>query len=146
MMRKAVISVLVVALVAGLVAAPASAGKKKTKKEDWSMTGRPLPILSDASDTGCLEGQEGIHKTTHPFTTPGSGILEARIDNFQGDWDLYVVDENGVLAASDTSQLQGSPPQELILLPLKKGTDVAIVACNWAGGPTAEGHLVYTYK
>jgi hypothetical protein len=145
-MRKTVISVALVALVAA-VPGSALAGKKTIHKSFSAGPHAPIPVLSDADPNGCRNGEEGVHKTTVPFKTPGKGLLKVGLEAFEGDWDLYVTTKTGtVIAASDASQLQGSPQEENITVPLGAKKSVNIVACNWAGGPTAEGHYTYKYK
>ncbi|MDQ3985256.1 MAG: hypothetical protein M3280_02005 [Actinomycetota bacterium] len=147
-MRRALVSILVLGLVGGVVSAPALAGKKKTIKKEFSAGPHaPLPILADASPNGCLDGQEGLNKTTVAFKTPGKGLLDVTIHEFEGDWDMYVTTPDGsVLAASDSSQLQGAAQEERIQINLPAKKSFNIVACNWAGGPTAAGHYTYKYK
>ena len=151
-MRKALVSVLLLGLVAGaLSAAPAVAGKKKKKtvtvSEEFALGPHaPIPVLSDADPNGCRNGEEGVHKTTVPFTTPGKGIMTVKISAFEGDWDLYLLEGDNVIAASDTSQLQGAAASEQIMINLGAKKKVSIVACNWAGGPTASGSYTYKYK
>jgi hypothetical protein len=61
------------------------------------------------------------------------------MENFQGDWDLFVTDADGnPLVASTESQLQGAAPTEEVVIPLKKRYAFAIAACNWVGGPSAD--------
>ena len=145
-MRKTMVSVALVGLMAALPGS-ALAGKKTIHKEFSAGPHAPIPVLSDADPNGCRNGEEGVHKTTVPFKAPGKGVLSVGIDTFDGDWDLYVLSKSGsVLAASDASQLQGSPQEENISMRLGKKQAVQIVACNWAGGPTASGHYMYKYK
>ena len=151
-MRRVLISVLLLGLIAGaLSAAPAVAKKKKKKTVTISETftagpHAPIPVLSDADPNGCRNGENTVHKTTVPFTTPGKGILTVEISDFQGDWDLYLMEGTNVLAASDASQLQGAAASEQIMINLGAKKVVEIVACNWAGGPTAAGSYTYKYQ
>ena len=146
-MRKTVISIALVGLMAALPGS-AFAGKTKTIHKEFSVGPlAPLPVLSDADPNGCRSGQEGVHKTTIPFTAPKKGTLSVNLAEFDGDWDLYVTSKSGgVIAASDASQIQGSPQEENITVRLGTKQAVNIVACNWAGGPTAAGHYMYKYK
>lgn len=147
-MRKALVSILLIGLVSAMPGA-AVAGKKKTKTihEDLAFGPlAPLPYASDLGPEGCRMGEEGVHKTTFSFTTPAKGVLDVTLEAFEGDWDLYVMDGDNVLAASDQSQLQGAGASEKILIPLGKKKTIQIVGCNWAGGPTATGMYMYKYK
>jgi hypothetical protein len=150
-MRKALVTVLLLGLVAGaLSAAPAVAAKKKktiTVSEEFALGPHaPIPVASEADPNGCRNGQDAVHKTTIPFTTPAKGIMTVEISEFQGDWDLYLLEGDSVIAASDASQIQGSAASEQIMINLGAKKNVSIVACNWAGGPTAAGSYTYKYK
>ena len=148
-MRKVVVSVLAAGLVIGALAGPAAAGKKKTISKTFSAGPHaPLPN-AEAEDIGhsCLAGQEGVHKTTVSFKTPGKGKLSVGLHDFEGDWDLYVLDSKGaMIGVSEASQLQGAGPEENLTVSLAARKTYKIVACNFAGGPTASGHYRYTYK
>ena len=127
-----------------LVAAPGLAGKKKTVKKSFSVTAAPLPMSGSVQAGGCANGEEGVHKTTIPFKTPGKGTLSVELSNFVGDWDLHVAMNDSIIASSNgdhtavTEQLSG--------LRFAKGSQVEIIACNWSGGPTADGTYTYVYK
>lgn len=146
-MRKALASILAAGLVFGMLAGPAVAGKKKITKTFTAGPHVPLPNATEDLGHSCLAGEEGVHKTTIPFKTPGKGILDVSIENFQGDWDLYVIDAAGSrIGVSEASQLQEAPAVEQIMIPLAAKKTYSIVACNFAGGPTADGTYTYTYK
>ncbi|MDQ3986508.1 MAG: hypothetical protein M3280_08430 [Actinomycetota bacterium] len=145
-MRKSIILVMVVALALAVATAPATAGKKKTLKKSFSAQALPYPVTSSVQEGGCLNGAEAVHKVTTSFKTPGKGILDVEIFDFVGDWDLHITDAAGHTLASSTSPNDGNATEQVAGLPLKKGFKVNIVACNWAGGPTAEGEYVYKYK
>ncbi len=151
-MRKSIALLIAATVIGSVLAGPALAAKKKTVSEDWSAT-NPVPypasFVGDTGVVGCQEGEEGVTKTTHAFTAPGTGTLEVTLDAFEGDWDLFVFDSSGnQVAASDAGQvISMAPPGEQILgVKLRKGQEIGIVACNWLGGPTAEAHLTYAYK
>lgn len=154
-MRKTLVIVLVVGLVAAMVAAPAHAQKKKKKKqhkveESFEAQGLPFPNLSSLTGTeqrSCLAGIEGVHKTSHAFTTPGRGEMTAHMSGFTGDWDLFVTDADGKeLNGSVGDQTAGEPAEEEVWVALKAKEDVFVVACNWLGAPTAEVHFEYVYR
>ena len=149
-MRKMLALLMSAGLAVGMVAGPSAAGAKKKKIEDnVSLTAAPFPNLSSATGTptpGCTAGEEGVHKITTPLHVPGAGKLTADLA-FTGDWDLYVFDKkNLVIGSSALDQTQGAPMEEALSLKFKKMADITIVACNWAGAPTAELHykLIYT--
>ena len=152
-MRKALVSLVALGLVAGLSASPALAGKKKTKtiSDTISATAFPFPNLSSHTGTpvpGCAAGQEGVHRITTKLETPGAGILTFTMSGFTGDWDLYLFDEAGVaIARSDNAQVpDGAAPDEKIEVPLLAGKTYDLVVCNWAGAPQATADYKYVYK
>ena len=144
-MRKTITAILAFGLVGGLVAAPAAAGTKR-KTYDYALAANP--ILTDVDPMGCAgdESVEGVHKKTVAFKAPRhrrTGTLSFRLGEFEGDYDLYVLKGAAVLASSTTDNL--SQDYEAVSLRLRGGTKVSIVVCNWAGGPTAKGSLLYKY-
>lgn len=146
-MRKLVAIVSISALVLGLATAPALAGKKKkTVTEDWSVMAVPGPFdPGTAFPEGCLGmSVEGVHRVSHAFTTPGTGVLDASMTNFVGDWDLYVADADGNELGRSAGFVDVTT--ERVIVSAKKGQELSIVACNLYGGPTADLSLTYTYK
>ncbi|MDQ3962668.1 MAG: hypothetical protein M3277_01950 [Actinomycetota bacterium] len=131
-MSKAVTFLLALVLLATLGAAPATAGKKK--KGSFSAQ-NPVPALEACPQ----EAQEGLTKTSEPLKVPFNGVLTVKMTDFLGDWDLYVTDSDGdEIVSSVESQLTGSAPVEEVTIFLPKGMSVQMVACNYAGGPSAE--------
>lgn len=151
-MRKTLALIVSVGLATAALSAPALAGKKKKIEDTITVHAAPLPNYSSISGTespGCTAGVEGVHKVTTPLHVPGAGKMTADLKGFTGDWDLYVLNKKGqILGESINDQTAGAPMEEKISLKFKKMTDVAIVACNWAGTPQAELHykLLYTAK
>lgn len=145
-MRKLVAIVSISALVLGLAAAPALAGKKKkTVTEEWQAVAAPGPFDPTAGAGACPENAiEGVQRVTHVFTTPGNGSMDISMTNFQGDWDLYAVDSDGNTLGQSTGFVEATT--ERIILTLKKGQEIGIMACNFIGTPTADLSLTYTYK
>lgn len=133
--KRMIVVVCVLGLVAALTAAPASAGKKK-KKGSFTAT-NPVPF--PGTSTGCDEGPEGLSKTTEEVKVPFNGLLTVTMDNFQGDWDLFVKDGDGNLLNSGTgSQLTGENALEEVTMLVKKGLKLQIIPCNWLGGLSAD--------
>ena len=147
-MRKIMALVLAAGLAAVLVAAPASAGKKKRIDETFTAQALPLPNLSSATGTSmrsCFAGIEGVHRVTVDLGEPGKGTLTASMEGFTGDWDLAViVDEVYVYSVED--QTTGAPPEESVTFPVGAGQSVQVSACNYAGAPEAEVHYEGTFK
>jgi hypothetical protein len=127
-----------------LVASPAVAAKKKTVTEEWQVTAVPFPGADDHMQPDEECGVEDVSYAVHAFETPGRGTLEAAITDFQGEWDLYLTDSDGNVLASSVNFMAGSEERLVAALPAR--TEVSIYACNFAGGPTANGRLKYVYK
>ena len=128
-----------------VVAAPGLAGKKATIKKSFTATNAPFPMSGTVTPGGCANGEEGVHKTTIPFKTPGKGVLSVQLGNFVGDWDLHVA-LNGSIIASSSTDNTASASEQIPGLRFPKGAQVQIIACNWSGGPTADGSYTYVYK
>ena len=131
------------------LAAPAGAAPKKiTQSYDVTL---PVPFPADESMpdmTGCINGQETATRHTKAVTLPAAGTLSVKVD-FEGDWDLYLLDSKGsTLAASENFQPTGSvaaAQEKLTWKKAKKGQKVSIVVCNWLGLPEATVSYTFTY-
>ena len=144
-MKRALLVLLAGLVVCSLLPGAAAAGKKrKTVTEEWQATAAPFPGADDHSDPATECGAEGVNHTIHTFTAPGKGTLVTAITGFQGEWDLYVTDSNGTLLASSVNFMSGS--EERVTIRLRAGAEVNIYACNFLGGPIANGELAFTYK
>ncbi len=150
-MRKSLVSILIFGLVAGMLAAPAFAGRKTIKKEYDFTAPASNPTTTDIDPHGCAgeASVEDVNKDTYQFKTPKhrrKGTLSVRIDGFVADWDLYVFSKSGaVLGSSTTDNL--SQDYEATSVKLKGGTTVNIVACNWSSpSPQANGTIIYKYR
>jgi hypothetical protein len=131
--KKLTVLICILGLLGALVATPALAGKKKK-----GTFAAESPVPWPAGD-GCNEGEEGVSKTTEAMKAPFDAVLTVTMENFQGDWDLFVTDADGnALASSVESQLTGSAATEEVTILLKKGYAFGMVACNWGGGPSAD--------
>ena len=145
-MVKTVGLLVVSALLFAVGVAPASGAKKKTKtvQDQWQVTAVPFPGAEDHSDPATECGTEGVSYAIHSFKTPGKGTLTTRLSGFEGEWDLYVTDNDGSLLGSSVNFMSGSEEQVTLRLPAK--SDINIYACNFLGGPTADADLKYVYK
>ncbi|MGH2730837.1 MAG: hypothetical protein ACRDJI_09560 [Actinomycetota bacterium] len=144
-MRKAIAALLIGGLVLALGTAPATAKKKRTKKGSVAVQALPFPVTGNAMEGGCLNGVEGAHKHSEPFTTPGAGVLTVDLSAFEGDWDLHVTDASGTVLASSTAGQPVAPPGEQVVVALAARQEIAMVACNWAGGPSATLNWAFVY-
>lgn len=143
-MKKAALVLLAGLLVLAAAPGPALAGKKKTVTEEWQAVAAPFPGADDHSDPATECGAEGVNHVVHTFKAPGKGTLNTAITGFQGEWDLYVTDANGSLLASSVNFMAGS--EERVTVGLRSGAEVRIYACNFLGGPVADGNLEFTYR
>jgi hypothetical protein len=139
-MRKAITVMIGLALVVGMMAVPAFAGKKTTGGFD-AVAPVPYPnSVADGNDAGqdCLASTEGVSRTTGNFKVPAAGKLTATMSDFQGDWDLYIFNKGGSeLASSHADNVQGGVVGEKLVVTIPVKQTISIVACNWSGGPTA---------
>ena len=144
-MRRSLTLLAVAALMVSISALSANAAKGRgTVKETWQVTAAPFPGADDHSDPASECGTQDVSYAIHSFRTPGRGTLETALTDFQGEWDLYVTDTNGNVLGSSVQFMTGSEERLTVTLPAK--SEVLIYACNFAGGPTANGELTYRYK
>lgn len=155
-MRRIIALALAAATVSALFAGPAVAGKSKGKAVSGSFgaTLAPFPKLAAVGDPvgltkpGCSAGQEGINWVGQEFTSPGKGTLRFYAEGFTGDWDLYIFQGDLVVGRGEQAQVgqELAPPEEEILLPMKKGQTVTLVACNWLGDPNVVANFEGRFK
>lgn len=147
---KKLIAVLAAGALVLSMASVASAGKPKKVHDSFGASLAPFPNLSSATGTptpGCTAGVENVHWVAQEFKSPGKGTLRVYMEGFTGDHDLYVFAGDVVLGRGDQAQVpDGAPPEEEVLVPLKKGQTVTMVACNWFGEPDVEAHYEGTFK
>ena len=138
MRNRLVLAVLPVALL-GVTAAGALAAPKETKGSfDAAASPDPTP-------TGTGEVCQGITPSGRfevPLKIPAPGKLKVDLTGFQGDWDLTVEDKTGAILSESAGFVEATT--ETVAVKFKKKTEVTIVACNFAGGPTAKGSFVFT--
>ena len=144
-MRKAIAGLLALGLIAGFTL-PAFAGKTKTKKGSFTAVAVPYPVTGDVSEGGCLGGIEGVNKKSVAFKPPANGVLSAKLILFELDWDFFITDAAGNPLATSDSFNPTDGPGEAVSASVAKGKTVYIVACNWAGGPTARADWVFKGK
>lgn len=105
----------------------------------------PLPDPSNWANQGYSVCAQNVPMSyqTEPFKVPAAGTLKVELSKYEGDWDLLIMDGKGKeLGAGGSSDL-GVP--EVAQVKFKKATEVDIVACNWAGGPTGEVTYTFTF-
>ncbi len=144
-MRKTLATLIAGCLLLGLGLAPAAAGgKKKRVGQMWEVIAAPFPGADDHSTPAEECGVQGATYGLHTFKTPGKGKLDVRINQFEGEWDLYVTDSSGRLLGSSV-QFMGTD-EERVVIKVGARVELRIYACNFLGGPTAHGELTYVYQ
>ena len=152
-MRRIIALALAAAAVGALFVGPAVAGKGKRVQGSFGASLAPFPKLAAVGDNigmtkpGCTAGQEGVNWVGEEFTAPGKGTLRFYAEGFQGDHDIYVFQGDAVLASGEQSQVPDmAAPEEEVLVPLKKGMKVTLVACNWLGQPDVQAHYEGVFR
>lgn len=135
MRTRLVLAALPVALL-GVTAAGALAAPKEMKGTfDAAATPDPTPTAGEVCQGLTPSGRFEV-----PLKIPAAGKLQVDI-SFTGDWDLTLEDKSGNILAESAAF---EAPTETVAVKFKKATEIVIVACNFAGGPTAAGKYVYT--
>lgn len=134
MRTRLVLAVLPVALL-GVTAAGSLAAPKETKGE-FTAAASPDPSSSDC------KGALASARSLVPLKLPAAGKFKVELTGFLGDWDLAVEGKGGAVLGASTGFVDATT--ETIQIKVKKAMDVTIVACNYAGGPTARGSYVFT--
>ena len=148
MRTTAAVTLAVVALGAASMS-PAIGAPKKTITKTYTAT---APVPDPTNEAG---GAYSVCPQTVPnsfqadeFKIPAAGTLKVEVSGYNGDWDALLMDSDKSEAAASGSG--GYPPvaggPEEIEMRFKKAQTVTIVACNWAGGPTADVKVTFTYK
>ena len=102
-------------------------------------------FTAQAPPAGNCEG--GVNEASESFTTPYGGFLFVEMTDFTGDWDLFLRDSEGVEIKSSTNSndpVFGHPGEKFGVW-LEARREFLIVACNWAGGLTAEVTYQFTH-
>ena len=145
-------------VVAGGALAPALAAPAKPKPitESYSMEHAPIPLPLagiegvDGTNSCTDPAFEGISTTTKTIKTTGAGTLQVDVTNFDGDWDITVLDDKGnvlgVGAGTATPTALATPADEKLVIKTKKAMTLNIAICNFLGSPTADGKYTFTYK
>lgn len=156
---RTALPVALAAVVAAGALAPALAAPPKPKPivEEWSMQHAPIPLPLagidgvDGTNSCTNPAFEGVSTTTKTIKTKGAGTLAVTLSDFDGDWDITVLDDKGRVLATGAgtttpTALTATGATEKAVVKTKKAMTLVIASCNFLGGPTAEGKLVFTYK
>jgi hypothetical protein len=132
--------------VAAVAAPPAMAApKKKPITKTYAVTA-PLPDPSNYGMQGYSVCAQNVPSSfdKQTFQVPAAGTLAVELSGYTGDWDLLLEDsDDSELTAGGSS---GISDVETAEVRFKKPQKVSIVACNWAGGPTASVKYTFTFK
>ena len=140
------IPVLALAAVAALstTGSVAEAKHKKPIEKSYSVTA-PTPDPTNWAGGSYSVCAQVVPQSFHveEFAGPEPGTIKVTLTGFQGDWDLLMTDDKGrEVAAGGSSDLGGT---ETMTYKMKKAGTINIIACNWAGSPTATAKYVFTY-
>ena len=136
-MRKTIVLLVALSLVVTTAVAASAGKKKRTVKDAYPVTAPvPYPVTATINEVGCLEASEGIGKNTFVLAAKWTGVLDVKLTEFLGDWDLHIIDESGTPIASSTTG-NTTVAEEQVTIFLRKGREIGIVACNWLGSANA---------
>lgn len=147
MRSTAVLAAAAALLSAAAVSADAAPARKPITKT-YTATA-PLPDPTNHAELTpyevCAQAvPQSFHEET--FKAPGAGKLKVEMNGFQGDWDLLLVDSKGAQVASSGGTQPVDPAVESMTAKIKKaGATYTIIACNWAGTPTATVKYTFTW-
>ena len=133
MRTRLVLAVLPVALLG--VTAPGSLAGPKEMKGDFNAAASPDPSSSDC------KGTFAAARSTVPLKLPSAGTFKVELTGFLGDWDLAVEGKGGSVLGASAGFVEATT--ETVQVKVKKAMEITIVACNYAGGPTARGNYVF---
>lgn len=136
MRTRLVLAVLPVALI-GVTAATSMAAPKEMKGT-FNAAASPDPT---ATVSEVCQGVSPAGRFEVPLKVPAAGKLAVELTGYVGDWDLTLESKSGDIMASSAGF---EVPVESFSVKFKKAAEVTIVACNFAGGPTAKGSFVFT--
>jgi hypothetical protein len=140
-------ALVVASLAVAAVAAPPAlaAPKKKPITKTYAVTA-PAPDPSNYAMQGYSVCAQNVPSSfdKQTFQVPAAGTLAVELSGYTGDWDLLLEDsDDSELAAGGSS---GVSDVESVDVRFKKAQKVSIVACNWAGAPTASVKYTFTFK
>ncbi|MDT7572020.1 MAG: hypothetical protein QOE05_2194 [Actinomycetota bacterium] len=132
--------------VAAVAAPPAMAAPKKKPITKTYTATAPLPDPSNYGMQGYSVCAMNVPSSfdRQEFQVPAAGTLAVEVSGYQGDWDLLLLDSDDSELSTGGSSDLGVP--ETTEVRFKKAQKVSIIACNWAGTPTATVKYTFTYK
>lgn len=138
MRTRLVLAVLPIALVG--VTAASSLAAPKEMKGTFDAAASPDPTPTAPGREVC-QGLNPSSRFEVPLKVPAAGKLKVDLTGFLGDWDLTLESKSGAVMAQSAEFVEATT--ETIQVKFKKASEVVIVACNFAGGPTAKGSFVF---
>lgn len=143
--KRTVATAMAVTAAVATLGGAAQANHKKPIEKTYSVTA-PAPDPTNyaaGSYSVCAQTVPGSFHVEE-FAAPEAGTMKVTMTGFQGDWDLLMTDDKGrELSAGGSSDLGGT---ETMSYKAKKAGTLNVIACNWAGSPTATVKYVFTFK
>jgi len=146
-MRTTPVLVAAAALIAAGSALPATAAPRKPITKTYTATA-PVPDPTNYAEMSYSVCAQAVPQSAHVevFKAPAAGKLKVELSGFVGDWDLLILDSKGAEVATSGGTQPVDPPTEQATVKVKKAAATyKIIACNWAGGPTATVKYTFTY-
>lgn len=142
--------VLAGSLLAAGFAGSADAATKKPINKSYEATAATPDVtnnLPSARYSVCEMTVPGSYHE-HVFKAPAVGKMKVEMSGFTGDWDILLLDPKGTEIAMGGASDVGSPAtpaKETMSGKIRKAGSYKIIACNFAGGPTAQVKYTFTY-
>ena len=132
---------------AGALAPATAAPKKKKAPISKSYDLQLLPVWTDPFAACADENLERISVHTEVIKPTGPGILTVKTTGYQGDWDISIKnsDNEEIVKGSGNDTPNAGPGEETALAKFKKGQEIRIAICNFAGTPASKASFTYTY-
>ena len=131
-MFKRLVVLTVLAVVIACIAGPVSGAAPKKEKGSFDAVALPYPSGSYDEGSGCFYAPAPVHRFSQELESPFAGTLDVYIKVLTGDWDLFILNEEGDVI-TESSGSQGEP--EHTTNRVKKGEAITVVVCNWLGEP-----------
>jgi hypothetical protein len=147
--RRIVTLAAIGALAVGAYAPATAATKKKPVTKSYEMQLLPVPDPPQGTPSCARAELENISIHSETLKTTGPGVLEVKVNKFNGDWDITVYEgdeEVGVGDGTSTPNTSTSPGEDVFSAKFKKATTLTIRTCNFLGSPSAHGEYKFTYK
>ena len=143
MARRTVYTAVALGLLAGAVSPALAAPPNPVTTKYDAVAPLPFPTSQAGLSHGCEEGTEAVSKHTERFTFPTTGTLLLELTGYTADWDLILLDDKGKFITESAGD-ETTTKEKITWKKGKKGQTVQVVACNWAGGPVANGTITFT--